>query len=69
MSLLQRTAKMRWTSSGFKESGSSEKCPATTGNRAGREGSDRKGEDASWDGFFVLDPDIKDNMLDSQITW
>ena len=32
MSLLQRTAKMRWTSSGFKGYNTGEKCPATAGN-------------------------------------
>ena len=63
--MLQCTTKIRWSSSGFKGGGSSEKCPATMGNRAGRGGSDKKGKDASWDGVYVLDPDVEDNMADS----
>ena len=39
-----RHGEVRWASSGFKEEGSSEKCPATAGNRAGRDGFNRKRE-------------------------
>jgi hypothetical protein len=35
-------AKVRWVSSDFKGEGSSEKCPGTAGNRAGRGWSGRK---------------------------
>ena len=47
--------KMRWMSSGFKGSGSSEESTATTGNQVGKGGSDKQAKDASLDGFFVLD--------------
>ena len=41
-------AKVRWTSSNFEGEGSSKKCPAMMGNRAGRGGSDnKKGKGAS----------------------
>ena len=57
--------KVRWTSSGFKGGDSSDKCPATAGNRARRGGAGRKGNYVLWGGVFVLDPCVGDNMADS----
>ena len=42
-------------SSAFKGECSSEKCPATARNQAGREGPAGKGKGASWGGIFCWD--------------
>ena len=57
--------KLRWMSFDFKEGGSNEKCPATAGNRARKEGFDRKRGDALWGVVFMLSLCVGDNMVNS----
>jgi hypothetical protein len=47
-------AMVMWASSAFEGECSSEKCPATARNQAGREGPVGKGKGASWGGIFML---------------
>ena len=58
-------AKVIWASSGFNGEGSSEKCPATTGNRLGGKGPTGIGKGALCGGVFVLGPRLGDNMTNS----